>query len=553
MHDGPVAAELRPGQGDAAETTAEERLRFLAEAGETLASSLNIEATLAAVAELAVPRLADWCTVHIVSREGGVEQLTVAHVNPDKVAWARELQERYPYDPDEPGGLQEALRTGQPQLYPEITDEMIEAATDDPERLDIIRRLGIRSGMVVPMSARGYTVGAITFIYAESPHNYGPDDLATAMELARRAALAVDNARLYQASQEAEARYRGLFEGLADAVIVTDVDGRYLEINPAFCDLLGYTREEVLASRVGAFTTNSSRAQGLFRRIIEDGLLRGEGELRRKDGGVVQVEVWARRVDLPSGAVNLGVMRDITERKAMEQMHRTLLDSIAHDLKNPLTALIAQTQLLRRHAANIDDPRAGRVLEGEGRMEAIAARLASQVEELQDVARVRAGEPVDLQRETTDLVAMVEQVVHECQLTTNRHVIRVETAEPSVVGWWDQQRLTRVMANLLTNAVKYSPDGGDITVRIAREPTPETDATGDWASLTVRDEGVGIPASDLPHVFDLFHRGSNVIGRFSGSGIGLSGARQIIEQHGGTISVESEEGVGSVFTIRLPR
>jgi GAF domain-containing protein len=269
IDDGPIGPRVTPRQADSAQTTAEERLRFLAEAGETLASSLDIKATLAAVAELAVPRLADWCVVHLVSRDRVVEQLAVAHVDPAKVAWARELQERYPYDPDQPGGLQEVLRTGTPQLYPDITDEMIEAAIGDPERLDIMRRVGFRSGMVVPMLARGYTVGAITFIYAESPHNYGPEDLTTAIDLARRAALAVDNARLYQTSQEAEARYRGLFEGLADAVIVTDADGRYLEINAAFCDLLGYTREEVLMAHVGAFTTNPLRAQGLFRQILE--------------------------------------------------------------------------------------------------------------------------------------------------------------------------------------------------------------------------------------------------------------------------------------------
>jgi signal transduction histidine kinase len=114
-------------------------------------------------------------------------------------------------------------------------------------------------------------------------------------------------------------------------------------------------------------------------------------------------------------------------------------------------------------------------------------------------------------------------------------------------------RLARVVAILLGYAMLFCPDGGEITVSIVRPPGPVAGAPGEWVSLTVEDEGVGIPESDLPHVFDLFHRGSNVIGRFGGSGIGLAGARQIIQQHGGTISVESEEGVGSTFTIRLPR
>jgi signal transduction histidine kinase len=171
------------------------------------------------------------------------------------------------------------------------------------------------------------------------------------------------------------------------------------------------------------------------------------------------------------------------------------------------------------------------------------------------VARLRAGDPVDLQRETTDLVAVAEQVVHECQLATDQLAIRVETEESSITGYWDQRRLGRVLANLLMNAIKFSPNGGEIMVRIAREPAADTSGPGtaEKVSIAVHDQGVGIPAADLPRMFERFHRATNVIGRIGGSGIGLFGARRIIEQHGGTISVESEEGVGSTFTVRLPR
>ena len=117
-----------------------------------------------------------------------------------------------------------------------------------------------------------------------------------------------------------------------------------------------------------------------------------------------------------------------------------------------------------------------------------------------------------------------------------------------LVGKWDVLRLERVIGNLLANAIKYSPNGGEIIVTLSAEQ----DAQGAWGKLSVRDTGVGIPADDLPHIFEWFHRGANVKDQIAGSGIGLAGARQIIEQHGGSMGVTSEEGQGSTFTIRLP-
>ena len=118
---------------------------------------------------------------------------------------------------------------------------------------------------------------------------------------------------------------------------------------------------------------------------------------------------------------------------------------------------------------------------------------------------------------------------------------------PQLIGSWDPARMERVLDNLLGNAVKYSPTGGEIVVGVSHEQT----AAGDWAVLVVRDQGVGIPAADLPHVFEPFHRARNV-GKVAGTGIGLAGVRRIVEQHGGAITAESREGVGSAFRVRLP-
>jgi PAS domain S-box-containing protein len=175
-----------------------ERLAFLAEASNVLSSSLDYRKTLARVARLAVPRLADWCTVDMVEDDGSIRSLAVAHVDPAKVDMALELRERYPTDPDAPYGVPNVIRTGQPELIPEIHDSLIEETTQDPGLIRIAKELQLRSIMTVPLRARGRNIGAISFIGAESGRTYGPEDLSLATDLARRAAMAIDNARLFQ-------------------------------------------------------------------------------------------------------------------------------------------------------------------------------------------------------------------------------------------------------------------------------------------------------------------------------------------------------------------
>ncbi len=184
----------------------EEKEHFLAEASAVLASSLDYETTLANVAKLAVPHLADWCAVHVVEAEGTVRPLAVAHINPDKVRWAQELQSRYPYDPNASRGFAEVLRTGQPIFYPKITDAMLVAAARDEEHLRIMREVGFTSAMIVPMKVQERILGALTFVSAETGRPYTQADLTVAEDLVLRAALAVDNARSYKAAQEEIAR-----------------------------------------------------------------------------------------------------------------------------------------------------------------------------------------------------------------------------------------------------------------------------------------------------------------------------------------------------------
>ena len=176
---------------------AELRQRFLAQAGATLTSSLDYEETLQRVAQLVVPGLADWCAVDVVDANQRLNLVAVAHANPDKVAFARDFRHRYPPDPSEDSGIYGVLRSGRPELYPELPDELLEQSIDDAEQLESIRALGMRSVMLIPMDVAGRTIGVLTMVSAESGRTFDEDDLLFAGDLARRAATAVENARLY--------------------------------------------------------------------------------------------------------------------------------------------------------------------------------------------------------------------------------------------------------------------------------------------------------------------------------------------------------------------
>jgi PAS domain S-box-containing protein len=180
---------------------AELRQRFLAEAGQLLASSLDYEQTLERVARMIVPGLADWCGIEMVDEQGESHQVAVAHVDPDKVQMAHDLRRRYPPDPEAPTGVPAILRGGPPELYSEIPQELIERAARDDDHLELIRALGMRSGMAVPMRIGAETLGVITLVSAESGRRFDEDDLAFVQDLALRAATAVQNSRLYTAQE----------------------------------------------------------------------------------------------------------------------------------------------------------------------------------------------------------------------------------------------------------------------------------------------------------------------------------------------------------------
>jgi PAS domain S-box-containing protein len=430
---------------------------------------------------------------------------------------------------------------------------------DDWERKSVYdlrsyRDRGVASLACLPFMISPAVMGEIVFGFSV-PRTFGEEDRAYLIAMSQLIGQALDRSRAYDRERDAlasasaaEARYRGLFEGSADPVLVLDFQERIQDANPAALSLLGYDRHEIreLATSdlvVGGESLISSLSTGR----TADATWNGEFELRRKDGSVVPVEARAAMVHMVTGSAVTITARDISQRRLIEQTQQEFFASISHDLKNPLAALRGQVQLLQRRSRRKGVLDQEDLQPGLETIQSVGDRMSGMIDELIDVARLRGGYELHLRRNPTDLVEIVTRRVNEHQQSTTRHTITVTAEQSSITGWWDASRLVRVIDNLLVNAIKYS-EGGDILLNLRTE----TDSTGAVAVFTIRDFGVGIPASDLPHVFERFRRGSNVLDRFAGTGLGLSGVRQIVEQHGGQIEIQSEEGAGTEVTFRLP-
>lgn len=309
---------------------AERRSAFLAEASELLSSSLNYETTLASIARLAVPRLADWAAVDMIRPDGEIKRLAVEHVDPTKVALAHELWERYPLREEDAAGVRKVIATGESEFYPEITDEVLQAIAHDEEHLRILRALDLRSGVITALSARGRVLGAITFVMAESGRVYTREDLALAEDLSRRAGIAAENATLIREVESEQTRLGDLVSSVPGVVWESwsEPDAASQRINfvsDYVEELLGYTKEEWLDAPNFWLSIvheeDRERAAALARKSFEsEG--RGINVFRwvRKDGRVVHVESHSVAVRDDEGRpIGMrGVTMDITPRKIAE-------------------------------------------------------------------------------------------------------------------------------------------------------------------------------------------------------------------------------------------
>jgi PAS domain S-box-containing protein len=306
-----------------------ENQRFLARATELLGSSLDYEETIRRVAELAVPRIADYCIAEVADEAGVSRSLAIAHVDPAKVEIVREIQERYPPAPDSARGSAAVMRTGKSDMMTDIPEELLVKGAVDPDQLAMLRALDIHSYMCVPLIAGGEVLGTLTFVGAESGRRYGPEDLAFAENIAERAAAAVSNARLFREA----VRYKRILDATLDAVVMFDpVTLRIAYVNRGVTDQLGYAADELIDAEATVLVEelDAIGLRGLVAPLVAGDLDARTATLsyRHRDGHSIPVEILFQHV-APSGEPGriVAVARDIADRIEAQAKLRRLAES----------------------------------------------------------------------------------------------------------------------------------------------------------------------------------------------------------------------------------
>lgn len=433
----------------------EQRIHFLERVSTELASSIDYEVTIQKVVNLAVPFLADWCSLDLEDDAiGTIRRVATAHSNPVKEALIKRSLELFPYTAEQLDRVRAALRVGQTLCQPVVDVAALQGIARSPEHLQFMLELNLKSSMLVPLFSRGELIGAFTIGITESDRRYDESDVALAEEMARRVAMAIDNALLYREAQLA-----------------------------------------------------------------------------------------------------------IENQKEIDRQKDSFLSIAGHELRTPLTSLKGYTQIFKR---NLEKKYAGECyeqtqLEQERKMADVMLHqidnMNNLISEMLDVSRIQQGKLELRYQPAIDLVELVGQVVEQQRaMDADKHQLIFQASSPRLEIAGDPARLEQVLNNLITNACKYSLNGKTVTINVqlssAGEPNNDKKP---YSLVSVRDEGIGISAEYMPHLFEQFYRvQSDGPYHVDGLGLGLYISQQIVQQHGGQLWAESQLGQGSTFYLCLP-
>ena len=603
-----------------AAAVANRRIGFLSDATQGLYSSLDYESRLIELAKFVVPTIGDWCAVDILEPDGSFNRLGVFHSDPEKLELARRLTDKYPEDPNAPTSRANVLKSGAPAFMSLITPEMIDLGAQDARHAELIHALGIRSFITAPLIARDKPLGTLTVVMAESGRTYDERDVQFVMELARRAAVAIDNARLHaeleqqhqrladlleeqkttnenlteQASEMAiaqealretahelevqseelqeanrelsgaEARYRFLADTIPVQVWTALPDGRLDYVSKRTATFFDRSEQEVIGSGwldvvhpddhesvIAAWTHSLATGDNYeveFRLwSAEDKtwlwhlgralpLRNDKGEIVRWFGSNTNVENQKR---ISAEHERLKREAEIANRAKME-----FLAAMSHELRTPLNAINGYADLMLMEIV-------GPLTDGQrdyvARMNRSGKFLLGLINDVLNFAKIDAG-VVEVKKVPVNIHSLLESIhtLVEPQLRAKQQHYRYSGSDPgcNVIG--DMEKIEQVVLNLLTNASKFTDNGGVITL--------ECESSDGTSRIHVSDTGRGIPPEKLKSIFDPFvqiDRGAHSSSQ-QGVGLGLAISRELAVAMGGDLTVESTVGKGSRFTLSLP-
>jgi signal transduction histidine kinase/FixJ family two-component response regulator len=417
----------------------------------------------------------------------------------------------------------EVLRTGQPLVIERMADSY-----------KIKTAYLVKSLMYVPLKVEDRVIGILGVDNRVSERTFSNYDLFMLSALADYMAIAIENARLFNEVENQKSKLEAILTGVGEPVIVTDSANRLLLLNTAArwvfttgpLDMSHKPLAEVIHNEVLIQLFSQPTASQLAQSM----------EVPLDDGRTFN----ATLTHVP-GVGRVAFMQDITHLKELDRMKSEFVSTVSHDLRSPLTSIRGFVDLLVV-AGKLNEQQ----LEFVDKVKKGVGDITALIDDLLDIGRIEAG--VDLMMEACALDGIIREVTDNLrgEVETKEQSLHLELLPELPPVWGNRMRLSQVISNLVGNALKYTPDGGSITVKAMEE--------GGQVLVSVNDTGVGIPPADLPHIFDKFYRvQSKETEDISGTGLGLSIVKSVIEKHNGRIWVDSELGVGSTFTFILPR
>jgi two-component system NtrC family sensor kinase len=413
----------------------------------------------------------------------------------------------------------EVIRTGKPIVLNQ----------ESPEK--IVTQYLVKSLIYVPLRIGGKVIGVLGVDNRSSTAEFTQEQLSLVSTLADYAAIAIENARLYQSKEEERFKLDSILNQIEDAVVVVGFDFRLVLVNRKARILFG----------LGQRVVEGIPLEVVFQEEALINLFKGDHEEMPYSTEIMLEEGYvlsANLVEIPDFGFAV-TMQDISYFKELDRLKTDFVNTVSHDLRSPLTAILGYIQLI---------PRVGEVNNQQQdfieRIQENVSNISELINSLLELGRIESG--MDAFKEDINVREIIQSVVEELSYLSDERqqevVFNTLSEPPNIFG--DPIRLRQVAENLLTNAILYSPEEGRITIQLKAE--------GNQLILEVVDNGLGIPKTDQPYIFDKFYRASNIPENSSGSGLGLAIVKSIVESHKGRVWVDSQPGAGSCFTVVLP-
>lgn len=391
---------------------------------------------------------------------------------------------------------------------------------------------GLQSALATPLRQEKKAIGAL-FFAAHTPTRYTAEDVQIGNLLAAGLSAVLETSRLYQALADERSTMAAVLRSVEDAVLMVNEQNTVLLVNPAAGHMLQLDPITAVGQPLSSIATNSAILQLFAQRKPE------VTEVQLPTGNIAQASLVPVVSDYGEAIGWAAIFRDITLFKQLEQMKNDFVNTVSHDLKNPISTILLSAGLLEK-VGDLNE----RQLDLQGRVMETANYMNELVSDLLDLGKIEAG--FDMEFAPFDLVQVMQSVLVALQPNVERRKQQIFSDIPVkllIVG--NRNRIRQVLTNIIGNAVKYTPDGGTIWITLKVESAQ--------AVLQVQDNGIGIPATDLPYIFDKFYRvRDEKTKNIKGTGLGLAITKSIVEANNGRIWAESTPGKGTLFTVTLP-